>query len=301
MPMWGDSRPRLSGSSEARLLLALARTPDSPSQALPPHSPSILFIRRPHLSLAANLKSATKRLTPTQLRRFLGEYLAQRRDAKQQSLPVEQIFSALYQEKRWEVESPDDFSSGSGSRVDTVVFPYVNAVRKFLASQPTPPSVVDLGCGDFQVGAQLRPYCARYIACDVVPALIERNKKKFAAAQVEFRCLNIIDDDLPPGDIVFLRQVLQHLNNAQIARIVPKLSRYKFLILTEHLPAAPNFSPNRDKPAGGGTRLPQKSGVVLTAPPFLLKPKSESILCTIPESIANSPGLITSTLYELGP
>lgn len=135
----------------------------------------------------------------------------------------------------------------------------------------------------------------------MVPALIERNKKKFAAAQVDFRCLNIIDDDLPPGDIVFLRQVLQHLSNAQIARVVPKLSRYKFLILTEHLPATPSFPPNRDKPTGGGTRLPQNSGVVLTAPPFLLKPKSESILCTTPESIANSPGLITTILYELGP
>jgi hypothetical protein len=251
------------------------------------------------LSLVGKVKSAVKRVTPGPVRRFLGERLAQRRDTRLEGLPVEEIFSAIYRERRWEAESNDDFSSGSGSRVETVVSTYVDAVGRFLAAQPTPPSVVDLGCGDFHVGQQLRPYCGRYIACDVVPALIERNKKKFAAAQVDFRCLNIIDDDLPSGDIVFLRQVLQHLNNAQIARVVPKLSRYKFLILTEHLPAIPNFPPNRDKPTGGGTRLPQKSGVVLTAPPFLLEPKSESILSAIPESIAGHAGLIATTLYEL--
>jgi SAM-dependent methyltransferase len=253
----------------------------------------------PYLPLLSNLKSALKKITPAPIRRHLGEYLAQRWNAQQAGKPVEEIFSAIYREKRWQANSNEDFSSGSGSRTQNVVAPYIKAVQTFLASLPTPPSVVDLGCGDFHVGEQLRPHCARYIACDIVPALIERNKEKFATAQVDFRCLNIIEDDLPPGDIVFLRQVLQHLNNAQIARVVPKLYRYKFLVLTEHLPANPSFPPNRDKPTGGGTRLPQNSGIVLTEPPFLLKTKSESVLCTTEESIGNHPGLIQTTLYEI--
>jgi hypothetical protein len=75
----------------------------------------------------------------------------------------------------------------------------------------------------------------------------------------------------------FVRQILQHLNNAQILRLVPKLYRYKFLILTE-LPANTAFQPNLDKSTGGGTRLPRNFWVVLTAPPFLLRTKSESLL-----------------------
>jgi len=180
-----------------------------------------------------------------------------------------------------------------------VVLPYVNAVGRFLDSLPCPPSVVDLGCGDFNVGEQLRPYCDRYVACDVVPALIQRNKDKFAGTQVDFRCIDIIEDDLPYGDIVFLRQVLQHLNNAQILRVVQKLYRYKFLILTEHVPTNSGFPPNRDKATGGGIRLPQGSGVVLTEPPFLLRVKSESVICTTNQSLAQYPGLIKTTLYEL--
>ncbi len=238
-------------------------------------------------------------VTPTPLRRRIGEYLARRWNAKLEGRPVEEIFSAIYRERRWELNSADDFSSGSGSRAVSVVSPYVDAVAKFLRSLPTPPAVVDLGCGDFHVGAQLRPYCGGYVACDIVPALIERNREKFAAAQVDFRCLNIIEDDLPAGDIVFLRQVLQHLSNAQISKVVEKLYRYKFLVLTEHVPASPDFPPNLDKAAGGGVRLLQGSGVVLTAPPFLLKVRSESVLCAARESVYRHQGLIRSTLYEL--
>lgn len=247
------------------------------------------------MTFVESMKSAVKRVTPRPLRRLIGDYLAQRWNARHAGLPVEEIFSAIYTEQRWGA----DFSSGDGSHNPSVVTPYVNAVAGFLRSLPRPPSVVDLGCGDFSVGKQLRPYCGQYVACDVVPALIQRNKEKFADAGVDFRCLDIIEDDLPNGDIVFLRQVLQHLNNAQISKVTQKLYRYKFLVLTEHIPANPNFSPNRDKPTGGGTRLPQDSGVVLTAPPFLLKARSETVLCATNESIDRHPGIIKTMLYQL--
>ena len=160
--------------------------------------------------------------------------------------------------------------------------------------------MVDLGCGDFNVGEQLRPYCGRYVACDVVPALIQRNRDKFAGMQVDFRCIDITEDDLPEGDIVFLRQVLQHLSNAQIFKVIKKLYRYKVLVLTEHVQASPAFLANRDRATGGGIRMPQSSGVVLTEPPFLLRVKSESVICTTNQSFAQYPGLIRTTLYELG-
>jgi hypothetical protein len=250
------------------------------------------------VTLVGKMKSAAKRVTPRPLRQLVGEYLNQRWNAKQEGRSVEEIFSAIYREQRWGTYG-DGFSSGDGTHNSSVVEPYINAVRSFIQSLPFSLSVVDLGCGDFKVGEQIRPFCRDYIACDIVPALIERNKEKFAAAKVDFRCLNIIDQDLPKGDIVFLRQVLQHLNNAQILSIVPKLYRYKFIVLTEHIPVNPVFQPNLDKPTGGGTRLPKNSGVVLTAPPFLLKVKSESVLCAINESIGRRRGTVKTVLYEL--
>jgi hypothetical protein len=249
-------------------------------------------------SFVGKLRSAVKLVMPSPFRRIAREYLSHRWDAKYNGRPVEEIFSAIYRERKWGTDS--DCSSGTGSHVESVVLPYVDAVRGFLRSLPSPPAVVDLGCGDFNVGKQIRPYCGSYVACDVVPALIQRNKDKFAAMKVDFRCIDVIDDDLPDGDIVFLRQVLQHLNNAQILKVVHKLYRYRFLVLTEHVPTNLAFPPNRDKATGGRIRLPQGSGVVLTEPPFLLAVKSESVICSTAQSLDEYPGLIRTTLYDLG-
>jgi SAM-dependent methyltransferase len=250
-------------------------------------------------SFVDKLKPAVKLVTPSPLLRFARDRLSRRWDAKYQGRPVEEIFSAIYREGRWGAGPGEDFFSGSRSRSCAVVSSYVNAVGEFLKSRPRPPSVADLGCGDFNVGKHLLPYCGRYVACDVVPALIDNNKVKFEGLPVDFRCLDIIEDDLPDGDIVFLRQVLQHLSNAHILKVIQKLHRYQFLVLTEHVPIGQAFPANLDKPTGDGTRLPLSSGVVLTEAPFLLSVKSASIICTISQSLAQYHGLIRTTLYEL--
>ncbi|MFN5513605.1 MAG: methyltransferase domain-containing protein [Cyanobacteriota bacterium] len=77
-----------------------------------------------------------------------------------------------------------------------------------------------MGCGDFQVGQQLLPLCSSYIGIDIVKVLIENNNNKFKDTKASFLCLNIIEDDLPTGDVCFVRQVLQHLSNAEITKIL---------------------------------------------------------------------------------
>jgi hypothetical protein len=114
---------------------------------------------------------------------------------------------------------------------------------------------------------------------------------------VEFKTLNMIEDELPPGDIAFVRQVLQHLSNDQIAKFVARASAcYKFLVVTEHLPSDANFKHNSDKLTGPGTRMGHDSGVVLTSPPFNLRPQMEKQLCRI-DSVDT--GVLVTTLYGL--
>jgi SAM-dependent methyltransferase len=192
-----------------------------------------------------------------------------------------EIFSRVYRNNLWGRRRGQKFCSGPGSYDEAVVGPYVESVREFLAALPRPPHVVDLGCGDFQVGRRLRQACGGYVACDVVPELIRYNTNAFARQQVDFMCLNIIEDELPDGEVVFVRQVLQHLSNEQIARVLPKLTRYRFVIVTEHLPGDPTFVPNLDHGLGSGIRVTRNSGVVLTAPPFNFKVASERHLCSV--------------------
>lgn len=157
-------------------------------------------------------------------------------------------------------------------------------------------NVVDCGCGDFNVGSQIRQYCSNYVACDIVPDLIERNKIRFSKFDVDFRVVNIIEDPLPIGDVVIIRQVLQHLSNEHIKQVVNKLRGYRYLILTEYIPEG-EFVPNIDQPTGAFSRLARgiQSGIVLTKEPFLLKVKSERTICTTHEPT----GLLYTVVYEL--
>lgn len=174
------------------------------------------------------------------------------------------------------------YSSGSGSHDSRIVAPYVQSVTQHVASFGYSPNAVDLGCGDFAIGALLRPLFNRYIACDIVTDVLAQNRLAYADLDVDFRLIDITADDLPPGDLVFVRQVLQHLSNEKIGRALEKLvMTYSTLILTEHLPRDRNFTANIDIETGPGTRLDVNSGVDITLPPFSVKPKSSEVLCEV--------------------
>lgn len=207
-------------------------------------------------------------------------------------LGSEEAFSHIYRKGLW--GSGPGFQSGEGSRDPDVVLPYVAAVLRW-ADDRGALDVVDLGCGDFVVGRQIRPAFRAYVACDVVPALIAHHLAGPDAGTVDFRCLDLSRDPLPPGDVVFIRQVLQHLPNAMISKLVPKLYAFRWLVLTEHLPIDPNFPPNRDKPIGPGIRKELGSGVDLCARPFNLKVKGAQVLCEVPQF----GGIIRTTAYQL--
>jgi len=77
---------------------------------------------------------------------------------------------------------------------------------------------------------------------------------------------------------------------------VKKLSNFKYVILTEHLPDG-EFTPNKDIISGQGIRLKKNSGVNLLALPFNLKIKGEKQLLSVPAKEIR--GVIVTTLYEM--
>jgi len=178
------------------------------------------------------------------------------------------IFAEVYEKHLWGGgEGP---YSGDGSR-GPVAEAYIRTVREFIAEHRVG-SVVDLGCGDFYVGQRLLSPGLTYAGVDVVPALIEHNQQRYGTDAVNFRRLDICRDDLPDGDLCLVRQVFQHLSNSQIAAALPRLRKYRHVLVTEHYPAPGAFTlPNADKPAGPDTRVVNGSAVVLDAVPFDVK------------------------------
>jgi len=212
-----------------------------------------------------------------------------------QPWPTKAAMAQIYENNLWGGKK-SEFYSGLGSHHPETVEPYIAAVSAFLKDFETPPVVCDLGCGDFNIGKELVRYSRKYIALDIVPELIAYNKKEFKADNLEFHALDIATDMLPAGDCAILRQVLQHLSNAEIKCVVEKLYDFKYVILTEHLPAE-DFEPNKDIISGQGIRLKKQSGVCLSASPFNFKVKEEKHLLSV-----QSPGfkgVLKTTLYNV--
>jgi SAM-dependent methyltransferase len=215
-----------------------------------------------------------------------------------ESLSTREVFSKIYREGLWgkSVDPEQPYFSGSGSHTDVITSVYVKAISDFLKDFNEKPDVLDLGCGDFNVGSRIRGLCRSYIACDIVTELVEFNRKKFSTLNVDFRALDLVEDPLPKADIVFIRQVLQHLSNVQIKRFLPKLpGSFSWIVLTESLPLQPDFPPNVDQVNSHGTRVGKNSGVVLTFPPFNINVLEQRLLCEVREGN----GIIRTIAYRL--
>ncbi len=249
----------------------------------------------------ATVKNILKKIIPN---KFLNIYHNIKIKKKINSKDIKEIFKEIYLQQLWRPQNKKkifEFYSGIGSYDDELVADYIYSVKKFLKTFKNKPDVVDLGCGDFNIGSKLRKYCRNYIASDIVEELIEHNKKKFKKLKVDFRVLDITKDELPNADICFLRQVLQHLSNNSIFRFIKLLKKkYKYILITEHFPSIPKIIPNIDKSDGPDIRIYQNSAVVLTAPPFNLKIVKEKIICkSRSKKIINFDGYLKTTLLQL--
>ncbi|MFB0905159.1 MAG: class I SAM-dependent methyltransferase [Nonlabens sp.] len=214
---------------------------------------------------------------------------------RKKSWPTKDAMEQVYELGLWGTND-SNFYSGIGSHHPAIIQPYINAVKSFLKSFENPLVVCDLGCGDFNVGKELVGHAKNYIAVDIVADLIKRNRRIFQEESLEFHCLDIAVDDLPQGDCALLRQVLQHLSNAEIQSILSKLTAYTYIILTEHVPEG-DFTSNKDIISGQGTRLKKQSGLDVLAPPFSFKVKEVQQLLVV--CLEDQKGIIVTSLYKV--
>lgn len=208
--------------------------------------------------------------------------------------PTKAVMHQIYEQKLWGGHS-FDFYSGMGSHNPEIITPYITHVSHFFKTHSNL-VVCDLGCGDFNIGKHFTQLTKKYNAIDIVENLINRNKAIYKKDNLKFHCLDISKDDLPPGDCVILRQVLQHISNSEIKRILQKIATYKYILLTEHLPKG-DFTSNKDIISGQGIRLKKLSGINLLDPPFNLQPKASYTMDK--HILKENKGIIKTTLYTM--
>jgi hypothetical protein len=188
-------------------------------------------------------------------------------------LSVAEAFTQTYRNKLWGNVNGEKFFSGRGS-LDEFSAAYVEWVTKFVTERNIR-TVVDLGCGDFRIGQQI---CAtisvNYIGVDIVADLIAHNQSEYVTKNISFKCANIIEDELPNGELCLLRQVLQHLSNKQILSVLANCTKFPYLLVTEGVYNGRRMRPNLDIMHGPDSRLFKRSGVCLDLAPFNLKTRN---------------------------
>jgi len=215
------------------------------------------------------IKNAVKKIIPASLLEWRRRKISAREQQRFADKTAAETFSEIYERNAWGGEQ-GEFYSGDGS-AQKYADAYAETVRKFIAENKIE-RVVDLGCGDFRVAAKFVSGNFHYTGCDVVFSLIKHLNETRKNETTEFRCVNIVEDELPDGDLCLTRQVLQHLSNAEIEQVLENTQKFKHLIITEHYPNPDKeFVPNLDIPHGPTVRARFDSAVVLDKPPFNLK------------------------------
>lgn len=188
------------------------------------------------------------------------------------SLDVQSAFERIYEEAEWG-EGPDGarFWSGNGSHPDHSRG-YEDFVVGLIERNAWIGTLLDVGCGDFQVSRRIleRTGPIRYTGVDVVRPLIEHHTDAFGAIDRRFLVCNAAEEALPMADLGFIRQILQHLSNAQVSAVLQNAARsVKAAVITESVPIVA-VAPNLDIHHGVTTRVALGSGIYVDQPPFSL-------------------------------
>jgi hypothetical protein len=144
---------------------------------------------------------------------------------------MQDVFSDIYTNGRWgDVES----ISGGGSELkqtSTIISKLPILIGKFAIK-----SMLDAPCGDFHWMKEINLNLEKYIGCDIVSDLIEKNKRIYGNEKIIFTALDIAKEELPKTDLIFCRDCLVHLSYKDAIAVIKnfKKSGATYLVTTTY-------------------------------------------------------------------
>lgn len=229
--------------------------------------------------MLADLKISIKRLIPKWIKLAFWHHSFKRRQKKFSKMSIANTFDTIYTEKLWARDS--HMLSGKGSYGEWAD-KFVHWINLFIANNNIN-SIVDIGCGDFNIGSKICKQVTQYYALDVSQEIIKINQNRFKHLNnVHFIQIDACKDKLPKADLIILKEVLQHLTNTQIEAILCNIeaSAIRTAVIADHINTIDaNCQPNLDMRAHSpDTRQSINSYVLLSAPPFC---RNVELLATI--------------------
>ena len=196
------------------------------------------------------------------------------------TLSRSEAFEAIYLTHSWGGRS----HSGPGSDPEHSTS-YLRFVNQWLEKHPDCRNIVELGCGDWATTSRIKfPPRHSYVGLDIVPGVIAMNRERYQSEAVRFECSDFLCQPPPGGDLLLIKDVLQHLTNACVHDFIRNvLPRFRYAIITNDVRKYEKWrrfgiitirrqlqEPNIDITDGSSRPLR------LDAPPFSLEPAEKS-------------------------
>jgi hypothetical protein len=149
---------------------------------------------------------------------------------KKEPSDLKTVFTDIYTNGIWKDDRADSPLSGPGSSLASSkgFCEFIDTVCRTKNIK----TVVDIGCGDLTwmpTTAAFRNLV--YTGIDIVPSLIESHKVNYP--RHTFLTLNVVSEEVPPGDLVILRDVLFHLSHADILKVLRNIKdKFKYYVVT---------------------------------------------------------------------
>lgn len=138
------------------------------------------------------------------------------------------VFDQIYTTNYW------GDGSGTGSSPEATS-EYRQFLEGFMRDQGVR-TVVDLGCGDWQVSNLIDWSGIRYHGFDAADFVIRANTERYAKENISFEKLSDYAA-LPAADLLVVKDVLQHLSNAEVKKILAEVfPKYPKILVTNCVP-----------------------------------------------------------------
>jgi hypothetical protein len=135
-------------------------------------------------------------------------------------MALKEKFSVVYEKNIF-----DGKVSRSGNGSDDIQTQIIQKVIPGIVSEFGVKSFLDAPCGDWFWMQKVTLPATSYLGVDIVNDMIESNKKRFGNTMVDFKCVNLVEDDLPRADLIFSRDCLVHLSFDDALKIISNFKR----------------------------------------------------------------------------
>lgn len=158
------------------------------------------------MRLIDKIKYYTHKILPRRINDELKNFQAR----KLRNRTPREIFTDYFHKNYWGGAESVSGPGSDDSQTAVVKQAISQILREYRVS-----TILDIPCGDFNWMRQVDLGNSKYMGADIVPELIEKNKRH-VNDRIKFQVIDLINESLAKADLIIVRDCFIHFSNADV-------------------------------------------------------------------------------------